>query len=184
MREMLQAIAACLLLPALGCVSDPGAGGIAERARPLEAALLALPGGASAEDAARLAVAALETTDGLHARYRPLTPPQLGNLAFHLGLRERALCCHWVEDLLRALTALELASIELHGGVAHYGNVLREHSAVVAVPRGGAFAQGLVLDAWRDAGRLYSVRADRDRYPWVPHPSDAQRDRLACGADR
>ena len=131
-------------------------------------------------EATRLARTALATTEQLASRYRPLRPPHLGNLAFHLGLRDRALCCHWVEDLLRALSDLQLESFELHWGVAHFGSKLREHSSVVAVPAGRTIGDGLVLDAWRDSGRLYWVRADRDRYPWQLHPSDELSDRLAC----
>ena len=41
----------------------------------------------------------------------------------------------------------------------------------------------LVLDAWRNAGRLHWATVARDRYPWQLHPSDAARDRLRCGAD-
>jgi hypothetical protein len=150
----------------------------------LEAALADLPAAPTPADARRLAASAVDATSRLGARYRPLRPPHLGNLAFHLGLRERALCCHWVEDLLRELAALELASVALHWGVAYPGSTLREHSAVIAVPHGAAFEEGMVLDAWRHSGELYFVRVDRDRYPWEPHPSDAVRHRLACGADR
>lgn len=171
-----------LLVLALGCAHDPAPPSDAN-ARPLEAALVGLPGAPDPGDATRLAVAATRTLAELQPRYRPVRPPHLGNLAFHLGLRDRALCCHWVEDLLRALLAVEQDAFELHWGVAHFGSRLREHSAVVAVPRGGAFEEGLVLDAWRDSGRLHFVRVDRDRYPWRPHPSDAERHRLACGAD-
>jgi len=148
----------------------------------LELALRALGGSADPIEAARLARAVVDATAELRARYRPLRPALVGNLAFYLGLRERALCCHWVEDLLRSLTALEIQGFELHWGVAHFGNRLREHSALVVVPRGRALEQGLVLDAWRHSGRLYWSRLDRDRYPWQLHPSDARRDRLACRA--
>ncbi len=164
---------------ALACASPAPSAAPAER---LEAALLALPGEASEADARRLAHTALATTAELRARYRPLRPPHLGNLAFHLGLRERALCCHWAEDLLRALSALELRSFRLHWGVAHLGSSLREHSVVVAVPAGAPFEHGLVLDAWRDSGELFFRRVDRDRYPWRIHPADDQRERLACAA--
>lgn len=175
-------LAAALLCAA--CVQPPPSTRDAARAARLEDALLALPGTLTPGDAARLARGAFDAEARLHARYRPLRPPQLGNLAFHLGLRDRALCCHWVQDLLRELSALELGSVTLHWGVAHLGSRLREHSAVVAVPHGGAFERGLVLDLWRNSGRLHFARVDQDRYPWQPHPSDAIRHRLACGADR
>lgn len=179
-------VALALALPVGGgvaCVQQPPPrGSDAAASRALEAALLALPGRPDPGDAARLARAALDATADLHARYRPLRPPQLGNMAFHMGLRERALCCHWAQDLLRALSRLELRSFDLHWGVAHHGSSLREHNTVVAVPKGARFEQGLVLDPWRDSGRLTYVRADRDRYPWKLHPADAVRDRLACTA--
>lgn len=172
----------------LCCLACAGATGGAPPGRDdaavvrLESALLALPGSPDPADAARLARGALAATARLASRYHPLRPPQLGNLAFHLGLRDRALCCHWAHDLLHALGRLELASFDLHWGVAHFGSVLREHSAVIAVPRGGSWRQGLVLDAWRHSGRLTWVRVDRDRYPWRLHPADAERYRLACSA--
>ncbi len=179
-------LAPCLaILSCVACASvDVGTRRDARAAtRSLEAALAALPGGTLPGEAARLAHASYAATEALASHYRPLRPPQLGNLAFHLGLRDRALCCHWAEDLLGALTALELTSFELHWGVAHHGSPLREHSAVIAVPAGGTLQQGLVLDAWRHSGRLHWVRADRDRYPWRLHPSDALRHRLACSDD-
>ena len=168
---------AVLLLACSGSVSPT-----APETEPLRASLVTLPG-VDADEAARLASAALEATDSLRREYRPLSPPVLGNLAVHLGLRERGLCCHWVQDLLRALASLELESLRLHWGVAHHGNWLREHSSVIVVPSAGGFADGLVLDAWRGAGRLRWQRVDADRYPWRLHPSDAVRERLVCRED-
>ena len=70
-----------------------------------------MPAGSAHE----LAVAALDTSAELHAAYRPTRSPKLGNLAFHVGLRDRALCCHWTRDLLHTLSALDLKGVELHG---------------------------------------------------------------------
>jgi len=163
-----------------GCTQPPVRD--ATPAQRLAADLIGLPGSGDPEEAARLARVAFEVTADLAVRYRPLSPPQLGNLAFHLGMRDRALCCHWAEDLLGALAALGLRSFELRWGVAHHGSTLREHSAVVAVPSGASFEQGLVLDAWRRSGRLYWIRADRDVHEWHPHPADPLRKRVACAS--
>jgi hypothetical protein len=151
------------------------------RERALAEALRDLPGDPDPGEARLLAATALATTAELFSEYRPLRPPLLGNFAFHLGLRERALCCHWVEDLLRSLAALGIRSYELHWVVAFHGNRWREHSAVLARPLGAPPGQGLILDPWRHSGRLYWVRAQDDRYPWRLHPSDAMRLRLRCG---
>ncbi len=181
-RFVVAALLCAVAVSGLACATpDPGSSASeAPREKTLEAALRALPGADTPAEATRLARTALAATAALASRYRPLRPPHLGNLAFHLGLRDRALCCHWVEDLLRALSALELQSFDLHWGVAHFGSELREHSAVIAVPTGRPAADGLVLDAWRHSGRLYWVRVDRDRYPWRLHPSNDARNRLAC----
>lgn len=176
-------LAAPLLLSfALACVTPAPVAPERSDYAALERALLELGGGGRGE-AERLAHTALDATAALGARYRPLRPPLAGNLAFYLGLRDRALCCHWVEDLLRALTRVDVEGFELHWGVAHFGNRLREHSAVLVVPRDGALEDGLVLDAWRQSGRLYWSRVDRDPYPWQLHPSDAVRERLVCRAN-
>lgn len=173
---------------ALLCASvSLGAGGCSRAPAPeattqerLETALLALPGGVDPTDASRLSRAAVAETGRLRARYRPLAPPQLGNLAFHLGLRERALCCHWTEDLMAALAELPLRTLTLRWGVASHGSRFREHSAVVAVPVGSVFGDGLVLDAWRRSGVLQWARVDRDAWVWQPHPSEGARRRVVC----
>ena len=176
--ERLALLCTVSLAGAVACTQAPFRDATPEQR--LEADLIGLAGAVDPEEARQLASAAFALTAELRASYRPLTPPQLGNLAFHLGLRERALCCHWVEDMLRSFRALALQSLELHWGVAHFGSTLREHSAVVAVPIGTPFEQGLVLDAWRRSGRLYWTRAGGDRYAWRPHPADRGRKTVAC----
>ncbi|MEM7410477.1 MAG: hypothetical protein AAF430_09620 [Myxococcota bacterium] len=148
----------------------------------LAAALASLPG-VDRLEAATLAERAFVATAELRDAYRPLASPLLGNLAYHLGLRERALCCHWTRDLLHALTPLGVSGLSLHWAVAHHGNPLREHSSVVVVPTDGGLADGIVLDAWRDAGRLHWVEVADDRYPWQLHPRDVVRERLMCAGD-
>jgi hypothetical protein len=152
------------------------------RGADLEAAIAGLSPAVEPAEARALATRALAATDSLALRYRPIAPALLGNLAFHLGLRERGLCCHWAEDLFHELDGLPLKSLQLHWGVAHHGSRMREHNSVIAVPAGGALRDGLVLDAWRHAGRLYWVRVSEDRYPWQLHPDDAERHRLECSS--
>jgi hypothetical protein len=178
----LRALACASLAAAVACttVAPPTPEQGAARALDLEAAIAALSPAVEPAEARTLAERAVAATAALSARYRPIDPPQLGNLAFHFGLRERALCCHWASDLFRALDGLPLRSLELRWGVAHLGSTLREHSSVIAVPAGADLRDGLVLDAWRHSGRLYWVRVAEDRYPWRLHPSDAERDRLEC----
>ena len=171
-----------LAAASIACATAPDSGPEAEsREAALAKALRNLPGDPDPAEARTLAHVALASTAELVTEYRPLRPPHLGNFAFHLGLRERALCCHWVEDLLRSLAAHGLESYELHWVVAHHGDRWREHSAVLARPLGALHSEGLILDPWRHSGRLYWVRAAADDYPWRLHPSDGMRLRLRCG---
>lgn len=174
-----------LLALVCGCATPlPPEAGIApasdSEAQALEQALRELPGGVGADEARRVARVALAATRELAQRYRPLRPAPLGNLAYHLGLRERALCCHWAEDLLDPLEGAERDALSVHWVVAHRGDRWREHNAILLLPHGAAPEDGLVLDAWRNSGRLYWTRLGADRYPWQVHPDDARRQNLRC----
>jgi hypothetical protein len=89
-----------------------------------------------------------------------------------MGFRDRGLCFHWTEDLMKRLLALDLKTYQLHWGVAHKGSELREHNSVIVTARDQPFEEGLVLDPWRNAGDLYWRAVRQDSYPWVPLPPD------------
>jgi hypothetical protein len=107
----------------------------------------------------------------LAQQYRVVWPPWLHNMLVNSGYRERGLCYHWANDLFVQLKERPLHSLELHLGVAHM-DTRREHNAVIVTAQGRPFSQGLVLDGWRRSGRLWSGRADEDKYPWQPLPYD------------
>jgi len=93
-------------------------------------------------------------------------PAVLHNLLVNTGLRERGLCWHWTQDLLAHLRSLPLPHYQLHWGIAHRGELFREHNSVVVTARGADFATGLVLDPWREAGELLWVAVADDSYAW------------------
>ncbi len=67
---------------------------------------------------------------------------------------------------MRELQALRLTTLELHWAEARPGT-LREHNCVVVTARGQPFAQGIVLDGWRNSGRLFWSPVVLDHhYPW------------------
>lgn len=92
-------------------------------------------------------------------------PALFHNFMVNLGVRKRGLCYHWAEDLVARLQTLKLATLDLHWGIARAGT-LREHNSVVVTAKGQPFRQGVVLDAWRHAGRLHWADVAADRYPW------------------
>ena len=152
-----------------GCASRPVPASLQQTA--LRNQLLQLQDNIAADEATRLAEAALEKSAALAAAYRAVWPPWLHNNLVNAGLRERGLCYHWANDLFAHLQSLNLQSLELHLAVARM-DTGREHNAIVVTASRHPFAQGIVLDAWRHSGRLWSGGVATDKYPWQPLPRD------------
>lgn len=160
--------------------SERGAGvqsgqrGKTESIRDLQIALLSLSSNVSPREAAEVSERAHSIARELAREYGAVRSPHLQNILVNVGLKERGLCYHWTEDLLRRLQELRLATLELHWGTARAGT-LREHNCVVVTARGQPFAESIALDAWRHSRRLFWTRVRHDRYPW-------QRDAVASYA--
>jgi len=144
-----------------------------EKVEQLERELAALSQTTDKTEARRVAETALHESAMLAEEYQLIRPAVAHNLMVVLGIKNRGLCYHWTEDLMKRLQALELKSFQLHWGVAHRGSDLREHNCVVITACGQDFFQGIILDPWRNSGRLYWAQITKDRYPWeVLPPSD------------
>jgi hypothetical protein len=141
----------------------------AQRAR-LEADLTLLLGYRDPETP-RLAEAILSKTDELSRIYRIQPPALWHNFLVNLGIRERGLCCHWTQDLLREIEALHLSKYHALWGVSRYGS-WREHNSVVVTAVGQPFANGMVVDPWRTAGVPFWTSVQADSYDWIRHPGD------------
>jgi hypothetical protein len=106
----------------------------------------------------------------LAEEYDLVRPAILHNVFVRIGLKDRGLCYHWTEDLIKRLQSLELKTYQLHWGVAYRGSELREHNSVVITAKGEAFENGLILDPWRNSGDLYWALIKTDNYPWEARP--------------
>jgi hypothetical protein len=117
------------------------------------------------EEAARLAECAYITVSQLRRQYRMFGTPIFNNFLVYHGIRKRGYCFQWAEDLLVALDALKLNSLELHWGESNVGN-WRENNCIVVTAKGQPFNRGIVLDCWRHFGHLRwnAVTADEDLY--------------------
>jgi hypothetical protein len=127
---------------------------------------------ASAQEAERVAETAVTYSGDLAEEYDLVRPAVLHNMFVRIGLKDRGLCYHWAEDLMRQLQLLDLKTYQLHWGVAYRGSELREHNSVVITARGEPFETGMVLDPWRNSGDLYWALIKTDKYPWVELPPD------------
>ena len=178
----------CLLLLMSGCATsgrlsqDPNAAKYPadtssaeidwQKAEALEGDLTALNHGSDRGEARKLAETALQTSAFLTGEYDLVRPPIMHNLFVQLGWRDRGLCYQWTEDLMSHLMALQIKSYQLRWGVAHRGSDLREHNTVVITANGQSFEEGLVLDPWRNSGKLYWVVVKNDSYPWEELPRE------------
>ena len=162
------AVVACIL-PLDFAFAQPGA---AARVEGLTEQLSALSPGVHRAEAHRLAVQAHSASFDLARRYRPVGPPQLHNFLVNAGVKKRGLCHHWARDLGERLAGLKLRTLVLRWGIARAGT-LREHNAVVVTARGQPFERGIVLDAWRHSGRLFSTAVVADKYPWKEDRSES-----------
>ena len=124
-------------------------------------------------EAGLVAETAITYSDQLAEEYQLVRPAVLHNVLIRVGLKDRGLCYHWTEDLLKQLQSLDLRTYQFHWGVAHRGSELREHNSVVITARGQAFKNGMVLDPWRNSGDLYWALIKSDRYPWKELPPSA-----------
>jgi hypothetical protein len=141
-----------------------------EKVEQLEQELTALSCATDKIEARQLAETALRESAVLAEEYQLVQPAVAHNLMVFLGIKDRGLCYHWTEDLMKRLQTLELKSFQFHWGVAHRGSELREHNGVVVTAKGQDFFQGIILDPWRNSGRLYWARIAKDSYSWKALP--------------
>lgn len=126
---------------------------------------------------------ALAGSKALSMKYGAFRPAWFHNTLINLGIKERGLCCHWTQDLLKLLDELELKKFDLFWGVSGLGTY-REHSSVVVVRKGQDFYSGIVLDPWRYAGDLFWSKVKADRYDWQRHPDDDGTVIIGCNGFR
>jgi hypothetical protein len=116
-------------------------------------------------EATVLAESAYANVSRLRQQYRMFGTPIFNNFLVYHGFRKRGYCYQWTEDLLIALDALKLKTLELHWGES-YAGTWRENNCLVVTAKGQPFESGIILDAWRHFGHLrwHLVLSDEDRY--------------------
>ena len=121
-------------------------------------------------EARQVAETAITYSSYLAEVYELVRPAVLHNVLVRMSIKERGLCYHWTEDLMKQLKSLDLKTYQLHWAVAYRGSELREHNSVVITATGQAFENGMVLDPWRNSGNLYWDLIKMDKYPWKERP--------------
>lgn len=103
----------------------------------------------------------------LTKEFQLTSPPWFHNLLVNTGLREKGLCYHWSDSLYLHLLEKKYSSFEFHLVGTNIGEYFFEHNALVIVAKGGSVKNGILIDPWRDSGKLYFSRiGDDKKYRW------------------
>ncbi len=126
------------------------------------------------DEAKLLADCAFATVTKLRREYRMFGTPIFNNFLIYHGLRKRGYCYQWSEDLLIAIDALRLKSLELHWG-EYDPRTWRENNCIVVTAKGQPFKQGIMLECWRHLGHLYFGLVASDWETYVENSAYARR---------
>jgi hypothetical protein len=133
----------------------------------LAAALRQLSPAISAQEATILARESHVYPMHLANVWQVTSPPLLNNVLRNYGKREYGLCIDWTYAMRQRMRGLGLSSFDWYWGIANEGSDLFEHSTLVATPKGAPFEQGIILDPWRNSGKLYWAKVGEDpKYKW------------------
>ena len=120
----------------------------------LSKALVALAPDVDPGEAQLLSLTAHTTARRLKKEYRVVLNPEFTVFLYNIGMRRRGWCGHWAQDIGAELKELKCKTLVLHWGEA-YPNTTSENNALVVTARNQPFQDGIILDGWRRAGRLF-----------------------------
>jgi len=120
----------------------------------LSKALAGLAADVDPAEAELLSVTAHTKARSLAREYRVALNPEFTVFLVNVGLRKRGWCGHWAQDIGARLKELKLKTLVLHWGVA-FDHTSSENNCLVVTARNQPFQDGIILDGWRRAGRLF-----------------------------
>jgi len=121
----------------------------------------------SKEETLALSKDIFQKTEALTKEFKMTSPPQYHNFLVNIGLREKGLCYHWSDALYIYFTHQSYPSFEFHLMGANIGEYWTEHNVMVIVAKGSSVEEGIIIDPWRESGRLYLSKVKEDtKYTW------------------
>src|SRR5215469_7696443 len=120
----------------------------------LAKALTGLSSDVDPAEAQAISYTAHTTARRLKKEYRVVLNPEFTVFLYNVGMRKRGWCGHWAQDIGTELIKLEPKTLVLHWGEA-YANTSSENNALVVTARNQRFEDGIIVDGWRRAGRLF-----------------------------
>jgi hypothetical protein len=130
----------------------------------LRNALIALsPRTVDPREAELLSTTAHTTSRQLAREYGVIGDPAFHNYLINIGLKKKGICADYTRDIGTRLRDMRFKTLVLHWGAA-WAKESEENNALVVTARNQPFVEGIVLDGWRRAGRLF----------WCPVKDDAE----------
>ena len=120
----------------------------------------------SKDEALDIALFSTSYTKKLANSYHLVGGPYFQNFLINIGLKKRGYCYNYADDLAAALSHRGYQTVSIYRA-AHKIHTIFEHNCVVITPKERDDI-GVILDGWRDAGKLYFDYMSRDRknYNW------------------
>ena len=119
------------------------------------------------DEAMHLSQDIFHETQKLTKEFELTSPPLFHNSLVNIGIREKGLCYHWSDALYAHFSQKKYPHFEFHLVGANIGEYFSEHNALVVVAKNGSIKNGILIDPWRDSGKLYFSRVVEDKkYQW------------------
>lgn len=119
----------------------------------LRARLAALSPKVDPEEARRITHIAYTTGRELAAKWKMFSSPTVHSFLINIGVKKGGYCFQFATELLLRLDAEKFKTLEFHWAESDAGTDT-EHNVIAVTARGQPFAEGIMLDNWRHAGRL------------------------------
>ena len=130
-------------------------------------ALMTLGPNIDPAEARLLAHEAVNYPKVLANQYNLVQPAYLQNILVNYGYRENGLCWQWTRDMAKHIQARQWKSFDFFHGTANRRR-FNEHNSLVVAAKGKGVREGMLLDPWRDSGKLYWKRTTADpKYYWT-----------------
>lgn len=128
----------------------------------LRDALIALsPRTVDPREAALMSEVAHRTSRQCAKDYGVHGDPAIHNYLIHIGARKKGICADYTRDIGAKLKELRFKTLVLHWGAA-WPKESDENNALVVTAQNQPFLDGIVLDGWRRAGRLFWCKVKDD----------------------
>ena len=117
-------------------------------------------------EAALVAYEAVLYPKVLANRYRLMSPPNYQNHLVNTGKRDRGLCFHFAQDMMKHLDR-PYKTLTLERMMSFQGEFL-EHNVPTIRAKGQDIQEAIILDAWRLSSDLLWMKAkDDEDYQWI-----------------